>query len=287
MVLPEYTKYDGLQYGEAGGEKLLLNLYIPKGATKPLPLIIYIHGGGWISGGKDDVPDSGDESPTDLILKFGYAAVSLDYRLASFTGQTPEDHQFPAQIHDVKGAIRWLRANAKKYNLDSGHFAVWGRSAGAHLASLAGTSGGVPELEGEVGGNLEYSSKVQAVYDEFGPAVLYDFASQKDQPGAPKEISANFAVSQLFGSDIALNKERAEKASPTAYATADDPPFLIIHGKGDTTVPYAHSEKLYAALQKAGVEATLKIFDEMGHGEGARSGELNTMAKKFFGKHLR
>jgi acetyl esterase/lipase len=152
--------YQNVEYANVDGQSMLLDLYIPKNAAEPVPVIVWIHGGGWYEGGKDWY------APTRFI-DHGYAAVSISYRL---TGVAP----FPAQIYDCKGAIRWLRANAAKYNIDPDRIGVFGSSAGGHLAALLGTSGGVKELEGDVGGNLEYSSDVQAVCDSFGPINLIE-----------------------------------------------------------------------------------------------------------------
>ena len=162
---------------------------------------------------------------------------------------------FPAQIEDCKAAVRWLRANAGKYNLDADRIGVWGMSAGGHLAALLGTSGGVPELEGS-GDNMQYSSRVQAVCDVAGPADLPAMTNL-----GPKRM---FAIEALLGGPLEKDKAKAITASPIHYVSKDDPPFLIVHGEGDRVIPVEQSRRFYEALQKAGVNATLKILP-VGH----------------------
>ncbi len=155
-----------LEYGPHGvGNRL--DLYLPPKADAPTPLVIWIHGGGWEAGNKDNPPGLG-------LLKKGYALASINYRLS-------QEAKFPAQIEDCKAAIRFLRANAKKYNLDPDHFGVWGASAGGHLVALLGTTGGVKELEGD-GPNKEESSAVQAVVDWFGPTDMLQMKAQAGRP---------------------------------------------------------------------------------------------------------
>src|SRR5205085_12369694 len=134
---------------------MLLDLYVPEKVQKPLPLLIWIHGGAWMSGSKDS------PSPALQFTAKGYAVAQVGYRLS-------QDAKFPAQIHDCKAAVRWLRANAQKYNLDPNKFAAWGASAGGHLVALLGTTGAAAELEGHVS-DLKESSRVQAVVDWCGP----------------------------------------------------------------------------------------------------------------------
>jgi acetyl esterase/lipase len=140
----EYARVDG-------NRPLYLDLYLPEKPAAPTPLVVWIHGGGWVGGSKNNCP------PLSMVSK-GFAAASVEYRFADVA-------PFPAQIHDCKGAIRFLRANAAKYNLDPNRIGAWGASAGGHLVALLGTGVAVKELDGNVGGNLEYSSRVQAVCD--------------------------------------------------------------------------------------------------------------------------
>ena len=157
MEVADATIHRDLVYKTVNGAVLTLDLYCPEKFSGAVPVIIYIHGGGWRSGRKE-------RCPAVALVQDGYAVASIDYRLTSTA-------PFPAQIEDCKAAVRWLRANAAKYNLDADRIGVWGMSAGGHLAALLGTSGGVPELEGS-GDNMQYSSQVQAVCDVAGPADL-------------------------------------------------------------------------------------------------------------------
>lgn len=230
------TLYEDVEIGMAGGRAMYSSIAVPEtAATEPMPVMIYIHGGGWNHGDRKQALNS----ICNYVLKRGYIGVSLDYRL------TPEA-PFPAQIQDVKLAIRYLRAHAAQYNLDPSRIGVWGSSAGGHLAALLGTTGDlvagdpvvldtgvtveVPDLEGS-GGWPEYSDKVQAVADWYGPA---DFTTT---------FANNYSsVTALLGGHRALDvPEQARLAMPGTYASPDDPPFWIRHGDADATIPYTDS----------------------------------------------
>jgi len=231
-----------LVYKRVNGAVLTLDLYCPEKVSGPLPVIVWIHGGGWRNGRKE-------KCPAVALVQDGYAVASIDYRL---TRAAP----FPAQIEDCKAAVRWLRANAAKYKLDVDRIGVWGMSAGGHLAALLGTSGGVPELEGS-GDNMQYSSRVQGVCDVAGPADLSAMTNL-----GPKR---RFAIEALLGGPLEKDKAKAIAASPIHYVSKDDPPFLIVHGEADRVVPVEQSQRLYEELRKAGVNATLKILPQVGH----------------------
>ncbi|HEY4271566.1 MAG TPA: alpha/beta hydrolase [Candidatus Udaeobacter sp.] len=230
-----------LVYKRVNGIALTLDLYRPEKVSGLLPVIVCIHGGHWDAGGKE-------RCPAVTLVQDGYAVASIDYRL---TRTAP----FPAQIEDCKAAVRWLRANAAKYNLDPDRIGVWGYSAGGHLAALLGTSGGVPELEGS-GDNVQYSSRVQAVCDVAGPADLTALTNV-----GPKRM---LAIEALLGGPLEKDKVKATAASPIHYVSKDDPPFLIVHGEGDRVIPVEQSQRFYEELRKAGVNATLKILP-VGH----------------------
>jgi acetyl esterase/lipase len=240
-----------LEYGRASGKAMLLDLYLPEKADKPLPLIIWIHGGAWLGGSKDN------PSPALRFTANGYAVAQVGYRLS-------QEAKFPAQIKDCKAAVRWLRANAAKYNLDPDKFAAWGSSAGGHLVALLGTSGGVAAWEG-TGNDLKTSSRVQAVVDWFGPT---DFLRIGDAESDLRHNAPDSPESRLIGGALLENKDKAAAASPVTYVSKDAPPFLIMHGDRDRTVPFNQSELLYAALKKAGVDATLVPMKGAGHGFG-------------------
>ena len=238
-----------LEYGKANGRAMLLDLYLPEKADKPLPLIIWVHGGAWMAGSKDGL------SPALRFTANGYAVAQIGYRLS-------QEAKFPDQINDCKAAVRWLRADAAKYNLDPNKFVAWGASAGGHLVALLGTSGGVAALEGNVN-DLRESSRVQAVVDWFGPT---DFLHIGDAQSDRQHNAPDSPESKLIGGALLENKDKAAKASPINYVSKDAPPFLIMHGDRDRSVPFSQSELLYAALKKAGVEATFVPMKGAGHG---------------------
>ncbi|MBI3854907.1 MAG: alpha/beta hydrolase [Planctomycetes bacterium] len=257
-----------VEFGTGGGRALKLHLLRPRTMPKePLPVVVYVYGGGWKAGNRN-----AGIAPLTRLVEKGYIGASLEYRLS-------QEARFPAQIEDCKCAIRFLRAKAKEYGIDPERIGVWGPSAGGHLAALLGTSGDVKELEGS-GGWQDQSSRVQAVVDWFGPTDFLQMGRNKidhDAPGSPE--------SSLIGGPIQENKEKTAKANPISYVTKDDPPFLIMHGDKDDLVPLGQSELLHAALGKAGVESTLHVVKGAGHGFGGP--ELYRMIEEFFDKHLR
>jgi acetyl esterase/lipase len=212
-------------------------------------------------------------SPAWRFLGEGYAVAQVGYRFS-------QEAKFPAQIHDCKAAVRWLRANAKKYNLDSKKFVAWGASAGGHLAALLGVSGGVQDLEGK-DNELKESSRVQAVIDWFGPT---DFLHIGDAESDSHHNAPDSPESKLIGGALLENKEAAAKASPITYVSKDLPPFLIMHGDQDHTVPFTQSERFYDALKKAGVDATLVPMKDAGHGFSGPA--AITPVEEFLKKHL-
>lgn len=247
-VAPHKTHRD-IVFAEVDGHRLKLDLYLPSGIDEA-PLVVWIHGGGWRAGSKKKVPI------LDLT-KHGFAVASISYRFTM-------DAIFPAQIHDCKAAVRWLRANAGKYGYNADWIGVAGSSAGGHLALLMGVSDGVKELEGDVGGNLDRSSATQAIIDYFGPS---DFVLRgRTQPGrAYTEKSGSFAL--LGGvKNGRLDPEVEKFASPAHYVSEDDPPLLIFHGKIDQTVLLDQSEHIAKLYEEAGLKARLVVLDKAGHG---------------------
>ncbi len=249
---PGYRTVQNLDYVGAGDPRQMLDLYLPEAKSdKPRPLLVYIHGGGWAAGSKDDA------QVLLGLIKGGtpYAGASLNYRL---TNQA----QWPAQIHDCKAAIRWLRAHAQEYNLDPEKIAAFGISAGGHLVSMLGLTGGVKELEGDLGRHLDQSSRVACVLDFCGPSDFLTFGGKgsvidPDDPSGP--------LAKLIGGPLKNRKEEARKASPISYITPDDAPFLIIHGDKDNVVPYSQATELDAALDTAKIPSILLTGTEGGH----------------------
>lgn len=264
-----------IEFARPEGRSLLLDLYLPENSDPqhPIPLIVYVHGGGWAGG------DRHDRTAVPLVTH-GYAVASIEYRLTDVA-------KFPAQIEDCKAAVRWLRSKAKLYNLDGTHVGAFGPSAGGHLVALMGTAGEVKELEGTEG-NLDYSSRVQAVCDFFGPTdltvITEQFKAMPVKSVLDHEAPDSFA-GRLLGGPISQNKDKARAANPITYITKDCPPFLIMHGDHDQLVPVGQSEILRDALQKAGVEATLVIVPNAGHGFGGPKVQQTVL--DFFDTHLK
>jgi acetyl esterase/lipase len=243
-----------------------LDLYVPQQADHPLPLIIWIHGGAWLEGSKDEY------APLEYLAE-RYAVASINYRLSQHA-------IFPAQIEDCKAAVRWLRANAQKYNLDPQRFAAWGASAGGHLAAMLGVTGDVTDFE--IGENLGVSSRVQAVVDYFGPTDFLQMDTHRTLDGVPHD-EAHSPESLLVGGWIRENPGRVARANPLTYVTARAAPFLIVHGDHDPLVPHHQSELLEAALQKAGVPVTFYTVQGGGHG-GFTDPHVPEVTKKFLEK---
>ncbi len=260
-----------VQYGQAGARPLVLDIIRPREASqKPRPVIVFIHGGAWRGGDKSN----GHGNLIPFAASGNYFCASVGYRL---TGEAI----WPAQIHDCKAAIRWLKANAQKYNIDPEKIGVWGPSAGGHLVSLLGTSGDVKELEGS-NGSPDRTSRVACVVDFFGPSDFLAFAKFKR---TEMPASRESPESTLFGGKVEEKRELARQASPVTYASADDPPFLIVHGTDDPLVPLEQAELMYSALKKAGADATFVKILGGGHGFGGP--EVDARVRAFFARHLR
>ncbi len=259
-IVPEGVRLlTDIEYVEGGHPRNRLDLYLPDRTTSLLPVVLWVHGGGWSSGDKA-------RSPAAILATQHYAVASINYRYS-------QDAIFPAQLHDCKAAVRWLRANANEYGLDAARIGAWGGSAGGHLVALLGTTGHVETLEGNLG-HANQSSTVQAVVDWFGPT---DFLT-----AGPTEHR-----SRLLGGDAKSNQEMASLASPITYVSENACPFLIIHGEKDKLVHISQSERFAEALRQADVEATQVTIKDGGHG-GAKfisPTELDRI-RAFFDKHL-
>jgi acetyl esterase/lipase len=262
--------FRNLEYIPGGHERQKLDLFLPDQTNQPLPLIIWVHGGAWQAGSKDNCPAL-------RLVAQGYAVASINYRLSQHA-------VFPAQIEDCKAAVRWLRAHAKEYSLDPNHFGAWGSSAGGHLVALLGTTGDTQEFDR--GSNLEFSSRVQAVVNFFGPAELTRMGEQSGPNSRMDHNAADSPESKLIGGAVQQNKEKAAKASPISYVSKSDPPMLLVHGDADPVVPHQQSEALHAALKKAGVETTLRIVKGAGHGNGFGP-DVQALVARFFELHLK
>ena len=270
---PPVSAQRDIPYTANSHSRQKLDLFTPEKADGQTPLIIWIHGGGWSGGSKADCPPL-----RQGFTERGYAVASLDYRLSS-------DAIFPAQIEDCKAAIRWLRAHAKEYNLDPDRFGVWGSSAGGHLTAMVGASGGAKEFD--KGEQLDVSSRVQAVCDFFGPTDLLQMDAHALPDARMKHDPVSSPESRLIGGAIQENKDKATRANPITYITADDPPFLIVHGDQDPLVPIHQSQLLFDALKKAGVSAHFHTIHGAGHGQGFQGKNIDEMVSAFFDKNLK
>ncbi len=240
-------------------QRLLLDLYLPSGATSA-PVIVYVHGAG---GGKEG---AGFPELTSFIFKEverGYAVASIDYRLESL---------FPTPIQDCKAAIRWLRANAATYGLNPSKIGVWGQSVGGYLVSMLGVTGGVAALEDLGQGNASQSSTVSAVVTWYGAS---------DMVGGADSLSVTLGCRPV---DCPAT---ASAASPVTYADAGDPPFMIMHGVNDASVPWSQSQRLYDVLTAAGVPATLRLAPGLGHGGAGWVPQYAKEAESFLDRYLR
>ncbi|TDU66535.1 acetyl esterase/lipase [Prosthecobacter fusiformis] len=263
-----------LAYAGTDNPRQKLDLYLPKErkGEKPLPVIVYIHGGGWRNGDK-----SGGIGGLGRFVTTGvYAGVSVGYRL---TGES----QWPTQIHDCKAAIRWIKAHAAEYGLDATKIGVWGTSAGGHLVSMLGTSGDVKELEGSLGQHLDQDSKVTCVANYYGPENFLTMIQQKSTINRTQ--GGDYPEALLLGGPVPEREAVAKEASPVTHASAGDAPFFTAHGTKDPVVPFAQGQEIHAALTQAGVPS---ILQEMtGGGHGFRSEVLDQRLKQFFDLHLR
>ena len=227
-----------ITYCTVNSVELKMDVYFPDNLNQPAPAVVYVHGGAWSQGDKRaEIGNSG----ASMLTQAGFVVFALNYRLA------PE-YRFPAMIEDVKCAIRSIRAHSLEYNIDPNRIAAFGASAGGHLVSLLGTSDANAGFD--VGEYPEYSSRVQAVIDMFGPT----------------DLTLQFSADQIQNARNVFTADQLIPASPVTYITPDDPPFLILQGDRDYVVPLEQSQVLYDRLKSAGVYAELVIVQNAGHG---------------------
>lgn len=258
-----------IEYAKVGETSLKLDLHRPQGENPPL--IVYVHGGGWRAGSKTDTPI------VDLYDK-GFAIASVDYRLST-------QAVFPAQVHDIKAAIRFLRAKAGLYHINASKIAIIGSSAGGHLAALVGVSNGNPELEGKVGEHLDQSSDVQVIVSFFGASNLETILSQSTPKGREFRIPA---LKLLLGDTPDKKLELAKLASPVTHLDKNDPPLLLIHGDADPQMPPQQSQELAKAYESLGLPVTLILLPGSLHGGAEFYDEERTaIVAKFLDKVLR
>jgi acetyl esterase/lipase len=254
-----------ITYATVDGEELKLNLSRPKDAKEPLPCVVVIHGGGWAAGNR-----KGHDNLTWELAARGYVSATVSYRFAP-------KHPFPAQIQDVKAAVRFLRANAEKYHIDAARVGAVGFSAGAHLSMMLGTMDKADGFD-DVGEHREQPSKVQAVVSFFGPTDLL-----APYPDATKPILKNF-----FGGPVEEKRDLAKQASPITYVNAGDAPMLLLQGTKDPLVPHDQAVRMADALTNAGVPGRVELLLGAGHGwPGAELQRTAVTTYAFFDQYLK
>ena len=257
-----------LTFARVDGHELKLDLYLPEG--KPAGLIVWVHGGAWRGGSRDQVDVHG-------LTALGWAIASVDYRLSTVA-------RFPAQIHDIKAAIRYLRANAAALGFPPDRFVVAGSSAGGHLAVLVGVTNGLSALEGSVGDNPGASSDVQAIIDLYGASDLTTILGQSSRHGLDVRVPA---LDLLLGAQPTAVPELARLASPVFQLDAHDPPLFLLHGEKDDQMPPEQAHELAAAYEKLGRPLHFEIVPGVGHGDPAFTTEARLREMdQFLRQHL-
>jgi acetyl esterase/lipase len=253
-------------YSYAGGLERLADLYLPAGGAARPPVVVWLHGGGWRFGDRRMAPDL-----KGFAQRSGLAVVSIDYRLS-------DEAKFPAPVEDVKTTVRWVRSVAGEFGFDSGRIGLWGSSAGGHLAACAALSDEAQLISTEHPG---HSSAVQAVVDGYGPTNFGRIdgdraampAAGTDAESVALGISrllpagdADSFESRLLGTPVSTSPREVQLADPVHYLRGASPPFLILHGEADSLIPCSQSQYLYRALDDAGSDATLVLFEKLKHG---------------------
>lgn len=255
-----------LEYKQPFRRPLLLDLYRPKLVSKKLPVVVWIHGGGWKNGSKDKCPAS-------WLATHGFAVASINYRLT-------QEAQWPAQIEDCREAVRWLRQNAGQFRLDANNIGIWGSSAGGHLVAILGT------IDAPV--SEKVSSRVQAACDWFGPTDLLTMPPNTVSKDRSLEMVANSNGAKLLGATVRDIPEKAKHASGLYHVSADDPPFLVMHGDEDPGVPISQSERFVKALRAAKVDVTWQVVKGAGHGGKLfKTPEMSAVVRRFFERTLK
>ena len=235
-------------FATVDGHELRLDLYLPNGVENP-PLVVWVHGGAWRAGSRESVGAIG-------LVEHGYAIASVSYRLSPVA-------PYPAQIHDIKSAIRYLRKHAGEYGFDSNRIAIAGSSAGAHLATLVGVTNGSESHEGSVGGNDEASSSVQAVLSFYGASNFLTILNQSTPRGLDVRIPA---LELLLGGGLDEKQELAAHASPVFQLDPGDPPLFLLHGDQDPQMPVNQTLELWGAAKALGLDVGLEVVHGGEHG---------------------
>lgn len=237
-----------IEFARIGERPLKLDLYLPSAKARA-PLIVWVHGGAWRSGSRKSMP-------LGKVVAAGYAVASVDYRLST-------EARFPAQIHDIKAAIRFLRGRGAEWNLLTRKILIAGDSAGGHLAALVGVSNGNAELEGDIGDERTQSSGVQGIISFYGAANLMTILNQSTPHGLSVRVPA---LELLLGGRPTNTPALARLASPVYHVDKNDPPLLLLHGDQDEQMPVNQALELTGACQKAGAPVQLEIVHGAAHG---------------------
>lgn len=243
------TKWYDLPYASVS-ERNKLDIYLPDKGGGPFPAIIWVHGGGWSHGDKRNVGGNILWSEND------FAVIKINYRRSV-------EAPFPAAIHDVKAAIRWVKANGTKYSIDTARLLIGGSSAGGHLSSLAATSAGDKTLEDLSMGNAEYSCDVKGCFDQWGPTnflMMDEFFEKSGMTEYKRENIASSPTSKFIGGLITEHPDRVRAADPTTYISSETPPFFIVQGIEDRIVPAGMSKKFAEDLKAAIGEKKVKLL---------------------------
>lgn len=259
-----------IEYATTNEQRLLLDLYLPQGVKNP-PLLVWIHGGAWRAGSKDNMP------LTDLVQN-GFAVASVEYRLSPVA-------KFPAQIHDIKAAIRFLRGSAKKYGYNADKIGILGSSAGGHLVALMGVTNGNAQLEGTLGDFDNESSSVQAIVDYYGPTNFMTILPQSTPHGLSVRVPA---LQLLLGDRPERTPDLAKLASPVFHVDDQAPPLLIIHGDQDPQVPINQSHELQGKYEQQKRDVTFEVLHGAAHGGPEFfDAERMQLVETFLRKHLK
>ena len=261
-------RFRDLVYATFNGVDLKLDLYLPQ-KTNAL-VVVYVHGGAWREGSKS-------EMPLGALVDQGYAVASVDYRLSRVV-------QFPAQVHDIKAAIRFLRGEGSRLGVDASRIAVAGSSAGGHLAALVGVSNRIKALEGTVGDYLPESSDVQAIVSLYGASNLQTILAQSTPYGLKVRVPA---LQLLLGGQPEDQPEITRLASPVFHVDATDPPLLLIHGDQDPQMPINQSHELQGAYEAAGLPVQFHVIHGAKHGGSEFYDKTRIkLIREFLDKHL-
>jgi acetyl esterase/lipase len=246
-------------YASVGGKNLALDVYMPTGVAAP-PLIVWVHGGAWQNNTKAD-------TRTELVDR-GFALASVDFRQST-------EARFPAMVHDIKAAIRFLRAKAKDFGYRSDRIAIAGTSSGAHLAALVGVTNGHKELEGTLGSFISESSAVQAIVSYYGASNLTTILAQSTPYGVGMRAPA---LKLLLGALPDDTRELARLASPVMHVDRSDPPLFLLHGDQDPQMPINQSHELEGAYEQLGLDVFFDVVHGAAHGD--RGGEPRFFSKE-------